>query len=29
MVAVIPCLVLVTLFHRRIITGLTEGFVKG
>jgi ABC-type sugar transport system permease subunit len=29
MVAVIPCLVLVMLFHRRIITGLTEGFVKG
>jgi ABC-type sugar transport system permease subunit len=29
MVAVIPCLLLVMLFHRRIITGLTEGFVKG
>jgi multiple sugar transport system permease protein len=29
MVAVIPCLLLVALFHRRIITGLTEGFVKG
>jgi ABC-type glycerol-3-phosphate transport system permease component len=29
MVAVIPCLLLVVLFHRRIITGLTEGFVKG
>jgi ABC-type sugar transport system permease subunit len=28
-VAVIPCLVLVLLFHRRIITGLTEGLVKG
>jgi ABC-type sugar transport system permease subunit len=29
MVAVIPCLLLVLFFHRRIITGLTEGFVKG
>ncbi len=29
MVAVIPCLLLVMLFHRRIISGLTEGFVKG
>jgi ABC-type sugar transport system permease subunit len=29
MVAVIPCLVLVLLFHRRVITGLTEGLVKG
>ena len=29
MVAAIPCLILVMLFHRRIITGLTEGFVKG
>jgi ABC-type sugar transport system permease subunit len=29
MVAVVPCLLLVLLFHRRIITGLTEGFVKG
>jgi ABC-type sugar transport system permease subunit len=29
MVAVIPCLLLVLLFHRRIITGLTEGLVKG
>jgi multiple sugar transport system permease protein len=28
-VAVVPCIVLVMLFHRRIITGLTEGFVKG
>ncbi len=28
-VAVIPCLILVLLFHRRIITGLTEGLVKG
>jgi multiple sugar transport system permease protein len=29
MVAVIPCLLLVVAFHRRIITGLTEGLVKG
>jgi multiple sugar transport system permease protein len=29
MVAVIPCVLLVLLFHRRIITGLTEGLVKG
>jgi multiple sugar transport system permease protein len=29
MVAAIPCLLLVLLFHRRVITGLTEGFVKG
>jgi ABC-type sugar transport system permease subunit len=29
MVAVIPCLLLVIAFHRRIITGLTEGLVKG
>jgi len=28
-VAVLPCLLLVLLFHRRIISGLTEGFVKG
>ncbi len=28
-VAVVPCLILVLLFHRRIITGLTEGLVKG
>jgi ABC-type sugar transport system permease subunit len=28
-VAVIPCLILILLFHRRIITGLTEGLVKG
>jgi ABC-type glycerol-3-phosphate transport system permease component len=26
--AVLPCLLLVLLFHRRIISGLTEGFVK-
>ena len=25
----IPCLLLVVAFHRRIITGLTEGLVKG
>jgi multiple sugar transport system permease protein len=29
MVAVIPCLILVLLFHRRIISGLAGGFVKG
>lgn len=29
MVAVAPCLVLVLLFHRRIISGLAGGFVKG
>lgn len=29
MVAVIPCLALVLLFHRRIISGLSGGFVKG
>jgi multiple sugar transport system permease protein len=29
MVAVTPCLLLVVLFHRRIITGLTEGLIKG
>jgi ABC-type sugar transport system permease subunit len=29
MVAVIPCLILVLLFHRRIISGLSEGLVKG
>ena len=27
--AVAPCILLVLLFHRRIITGLSEGFVKG
>ena len=26
---VLPCLLLVLLFHRRIIAGLTEGLVKG
>jgi multiple sugar transport system permease protein len=25
----LPCLLLVVLFHRRVIAGLTEGFVKG
>jgi len=29
LVAVAPCLLLVLFFHRRIIAGLTEGFVKG
>jgi len=29
LVAVFPCLLLVLLFHRRIIAGLTEGLVKG
>ena len=29
MVAVAPCLLLVLLFHRRIISGLSGGFVKG
>ncbi len=29
MVAVAPCLLLVLFFHRRIITGLAGGFVKG
>jgi multiple sugar transport system permease protein len=29
MVAVAPCIALVLLFHRRIITGLSGGFVKG
>jgi multiple sugar transport system permease protein len=29
LVAVIPCLILVLLFHRRIISGLTDGLVKG
>jgi ABC-type sugar transport system permease subunit len=28
-IAVVPCLILVLLFHRRIISGLTEGLVKG
>ena len=29
MISVLPCLVLVALFHRRIIAGLTEGLAKG
>lgn len=28
-VAITPCLVLVALFHRRLVAGLTQGFVKG
>ena len=28
-VAIVPCLVLVALFHRRVVAGLTQGFVKG
>jgi multiple sugar transport system permease protein len=28
-IAVLPCLILVLIFHRRIIAGLTEGLVKG
>lgn len=28
-VAIVPCLVLVMLFHRRVVAGLTQGFVKG
>jgi multiple sugar transport system permease protein len=28
-VAIAPCLVLVMLFHRRVVAGITEGFVKG
>ena len=28
-VAIAPCLVLVVLFHRRVVAGITEGFVKG
>ena len=27
--AVLPCVILVFLFHRRISAGLTEGYVKG
>jgi ABC-type glycerol-3-phosphate transport system permease component len=29
MLAVAPCILLVLLFHRKIIAGITEGFVKG
>ena len=28
-IAALPCIVLVVLFHRRISAGLTEGYVKG
>jgi multiple sugar transport system permease protein len=28
-VAILPCLALVIVFHRRIVAGLTQGFVKG
>jgi ABC-type glycerol-3-phosphate transport system permease component len=28
-VAITPCLVLVAMFHRRLVAGLTQGFVKG
>jgi multiple sugar transport system permease protein len=28
-VAILPCLMVVTLFHRRVVAGLTQGFVKG
>jgi multiple sugar transport system permease protein len=28
-IAIAPCLVLVILFHRRVVAGITEGFVKG
>jgi ABC-type glycerol-3-phosphate transport system permease component len=28
-IAVAPCLILVVLFHRRVVAGITEGFVKG
>ena len=28
-VAILPCLVLVLAFHRRVVAGLTQGFVKG
>jgi ABC-type sugar transport system permease subunit len=28
-VAIVPCLVLVLFFHRRLVAGLTQGFVKG
>ena len=28
-IAVLPCLLLVVLFHRRVVAGITEGFVKG
>ena len=28
-IAIVPCLILVLLFHRRVVAGITEGFVKG
>ena len=28
-IAIAPCLALVVLFHRRVVAGITEGFVKG
>jgi multiple sugar transport system permease protein len=28
-VAVLPCLLVVAFFHRRVVSGLTEGFIKG
>ena len=28
-IAIAPCLALVILFHRRVVAGITEGFVKG
>ncbi len=28
-VAILPCLALVVAFHRRVVAGITEGFVKG
>jgi multiple sugar transport system permease protein len=28
-IAIAPCLVLVVLFNRRVVAGITEGFVKG
>jgi multiple sugar transport system permease protein len=28
-IAIAPCLVLVFLFHRRVVAGITQGFVKG
>ena len=28
-IAIAPCLLLVILFNRRVVAGITEGFVKG
>ena len=28
-VAILPCLLLVLVFHRRLVPGLSQGFVKG